>query len=79
MRLLGIIFLRRFYNCLTGTRIVARFAAGATAPYARLDPRLSTTTRPCFLLYLHLNLSLTLQILCILYSKRSSLSEPLFF
>jgi hypothetical protein len=79
MKLVGTVFFRRFHNDLTGTRIVARFAAGATAPRARLNPRLPTTTRMRFLLYLHLNLSLGLQVLCILYSKRSSLSKPLLF
>ena len=69
MKLLGIVFLGRFYNHLTGTRIVARFAAVATTPRTCLDPRLPTTTRLRFLLDLRLNLSLTLQILCILYRK----------
>ena len=60
MKLLGIVLLRRFNNYLTGARIVARLAAVATTPRTRLDPRLPTTTRLRFLLYLHLNLSLTL-------------------
>jgi hypothetical protein len=78
MKLFGIVFLKRFYNHLTGMRIVARFAAVATTPRTRLSPWLPTTTRLRFLLDLHHNLSLTLQILCVLYRKRSSLSEPLF-
>ena len=78
MKLFGIVFLGRFYNHLTGTRIVARFAAVATTPRTRLSPWLPTTTRLRFLLDLHLNVSLSLQILCVLYRKRSSLSEPLF-
>ena len=73
MKLLGIVFLQRFYNYLTGTRIVAWLAVVSTTPHTRLNPRLPTTTRLRFLLYLHLNLSLTLQILYILYRKRSSL------
>ena len=79
MKLLAVVFLRRFYNYLTGPRIVARLAAVATTPRARLSPRLPTTTRLRFLLDLHLNLSLTLYILCILYTKRSSLLQPLLF
>ena len=69
MKLLGIVFLGRFYNHLTGTRIVARFAAVATTPRACLNPLLPTTTRLRFLLDLHLNISLALQILCTLYRK----------
>jgi hypothetical protein len=69
MKLFGIVFLERFYNHLTGTRIVARFAAVATTPRTRLSLWLPTTTRPRFLLDLHLNLSLTLQILCVLYGS----------
>ena len=60
MKLLGIVFLRRFHYYLTGARIVARLAAVATTPRTYLDPRLPTTTRLRFLLDLHLNLSLTL-------------------
>ena len=79
MKLLGILFLRRFYYYLTGASIVAWLAAVATTLRTRLCPRLPTTTCLRFLLDLHLNVSLALQILCILYSKRSSLLEPLFF
>ena len=79
MKLLGIVFLRRFYNYLTGTRIVAWLPAVATTLHTCLDPRLPTTTCLRFLLYLYLNVSLALQILCILYRKRSSLSKLLFF
>ncbi|KAK3686091.1 hypothetical protein B0T22DRAFT_241101 [Podospora appendiculata] len=79
MKLLGILFFRRFHYYLPGARIVAWLAAVATTLRTRLSPRLPTTTRLRFLLDLHLNVSLALQILCILYSKRSSLSEPLVF
>ena len=60
MKLLGTVFLRRFYNYLTGARIVARLAAVATTPRAYLNPLLPTTTRLHFLLDLHLNISLAL-------------------
>src|SRR5690242_1046509 len=79
MKLLGIVFFRRLYNYLIGTRIIARFAVVATTLRIRLDPWLPTTTRLYFLPDLYLNVSLSLQILYVLYRKRSSLSEPLFF
>ncbi len=74
MKLLGIVFFRRFYYYLTGARVVARLAAVATVPRTCLSPRLPTTTRLRFLFDLHLNVSLALQILCILYRKKSSLA-----
>jgi hypothetical protein len=49
MKLLGIVFPRRFYYYLTGTRIVAWLAAVATTPRTRVE-WLPTTTRPRFLL-----------------------------
>jgi hypothetical protein len=78
LKLFSLIFFRCFYNYLTGARIVAGLPAVATTPRARHGPRLPTTTRLRFLLDLHLHLSLALQILCILYTKRSSLPKTLF-
>ncbi len=69
MKLLGIVFLRHIYNYLTGARIVASLAAVAIAPRTRLRPRLPTTTCLRFLLDLHFNISLALQILYMLYRK----------
>ncbi len=78
MKLLGIVFLRRFQCYLTSARILARFSAVATTPRTRLNPQLPTINPLHFLPSLHLSVCLALQILCSMYRKQPSLLQPFF-
>ncbi|KAH9233153.1 hypothetical protein K456DRAFT_347684 [Colletotrichum gloeosporioides 23] len=73
-KLLRNLFIRRFFNKLTCSRIVTGVPTDATSPLARLSPWPTTTTPTRFLLDLSCRLSLRLNILCLSYSKTSSVT-----